>query len=134
MSARQLGRANAASQARLSLILLLLAGWDLLAFLLELTNTRLLAIGTIDGALGARSVSGATAVLAIAYAYAARNPLRYRFVVWLASIEQLVALFACAFHLARGDLGVTQATLPALVAVGFLVALIANLPRQTEGP
>jgi len=67
MSARQIGRPNPTSQARLQLLLILLAAWDLLAFLLELTNTRLLKIGGIDGVLGARSVSGSMAVLAIAY-------------------------------------------------------------------
>lgn len=132
MSARQIGRPNPTSQARLQLLLILLAAWDLLAFLLELTNTRLLKIGSIDGVLGARSVSGAMAVLAIAYIYAARNPIRHRFVLWLASLEQFVAMFAATFHWARGDLGVGQAILPILAAAVFLVLLMTNLPRQTD--
>jgi hypothetical protein len=132
MSARQIGRPNPTSQARLQLLLILLAAWDLLAFLLELTNTRLLKIGGIDGVLGARSVSGSMAVLAIAYIYAARNPIRHRFVLWLASLEQFVAMFAATFHWARGDLGAGQALLPILAAAAFLVLLMTNLPRQTD--
>ncbi|HYM15596.1 MAG TPA: hypothetical protein VEZ14_08550 [Dehalococcoidia bacterium] len=132
MQARQIGRPNPTSQARLQLILVLLAAWDLLAFLLELTNTRLLSIGKIEGVLGARSVSGTVAVLAIAYLYAARNPMRHRFVLWLASLEQFVALFSATFHFARGDVGFGQAIVPILVAAGFLVLLMTSLPRQTD--
>lgn len=132
MQARQIGRPNPTSQARLQLILLLLALWDLLAFALELTNTRLLSIGRIDGVLGARPISGTVGVLAIAYLYAARNPVRHRFVLWLASLEQVVALFSATFHWARGDIGFGQAALPIVVAVAFLALLIGSLPRQTD--
>ena len=132
MTARQIGRPNPTSQARLQVILILLAAWDLSAFLLELTNTRLLEIGSIDGVLGARSVSGAMAVLAIAYIYAARNPLRHRFVLWLASLEQFVAMFAATFHWARGDVGASEAIVPIVAAAGLLALLMTNLPRQTD--
>jgi len=132
MSARQIGRPNPTSQARLQLILILLAAWDLLAFLLELTNTRLLKIGSIDGVLGARSVSGAMVVLAIAYIYAARNPIRHRFVLWLASLEQFIAMFAATFHWARGDVAAGEAAVPILAAAVLLVLLMTNLPRQTD--
>lgn len=132
MHARQIGRPNPTSQARLQLILVLLAAWDFSAFLLELTNTRLLRIGSIDGALGARSVSGTVAVLAIAYLYAARNPVRYRFILWMATLEQFVALFACTFHWARGNVGFGEVALPIFAAASFLVMLLTNLPRQTD--
>ena len=132
MQARQIGRPNPTSQARLQLVIVLLAAWDLLAFFLELTNTRFLSVDGIDGVLGARSVSGTTAVLAIAYLYAARNPLRYRFVLWLASLEQFVALFVCTFHWARGDVGFGETIVPILAAAVFLVLLMTNLPRQTD--
>ena len=133
MTARQIGRPNATSQARLQLILVVLAAWDLLAFLLELTNTKLLKVGGIEGILGARSVSGTMAVLAIAYIYAARNPMRYRFVLWLASIEQFVAIFSYTFHWARKDIGVAEAIVPIAAAAVFLVLLLINQPRQTDG-
>jgi hypothetical protein len=132
MQARQIGRPNPTSQARLQLILVLLAAWDLATFLLELANNRFLKVGDVSGVLGARSFSGATAVLAIAYVYAARNPVRYRFVLWLASLEQFIALFAATFHWARGDVGGSQAIVPILAAAAFLVLLMTNLPRQTD--
>lgn len=132
MQARHFGRPNPASQARLQLILVLLAAWDFLTFLLELANSRFLSVGGVDGVLGARSVSGAVGVLAIAYLYAARNPVRYRFILWLASLEQFIAMFAATFHWARGDVGAREALVPILAAAFLLVALLVNLPRQTD--
>lgn len=132
MQARQIGRANPTSQARLQLLLVLLAAWDMLAFALQLTDSRFLALGDIDGVLGARAVSGATAVLAISYLYAARNPVRYRFITWMASLEQVVAVFSIAFHWARGNVGAGEAIVPILVSAAFLALLIVNLPRQTD--
>jgi len=132
MQARHVVRPNATSQARLQLLLILLAAYNFLTFLLELTNTRLLEIGAIDGVLGARSVSGSIAVLAIAYLYAARNPVRYRFIVWLALIEQFLAMFTATFHWARDDVGFGEAIVPIGISVAFLLLLMANLPRQTD--
>lgn len=132
MTARQIGRADAGSQARLQLLLVLLAAWDLLAFLLQLMNSRLLGVEGIRGVLGARSVGGSLAVLAVAYLYAARNPVRYRFVLWLAALEQLLTLFAAAFHWVRGDVGAGESMLPIVASTVLLMLLIANLPRQTD--
>jgi hypothetical protein len=129
---RQIGRPDPSSQARLQLVLIALAAWNLIGFLLQLTNARLIEVDGIDGLLGARAVSGATAVLAIAYIYAARNPVRYRFVLWLASLEQFVALFATTFHWARGDLTFGESVIPMIVSVVFLILLMTNLPRQTD--
>ena len=132
MNARAIGRPNPTSQARLQLLLILLAAWDLAAFLLELANRSLLDIGGVDGILGARAYSGTTAVLAIAYMYAARNPIRHRFVLWLASIEQLVALFSYAWHRAIGDLNTSEVLLPVAVSAIFFLLLVRYLPRQTD--
>ena len=132
MQARQIGRPNPSSEARLQLVLVALAIWNLLGYLLQLTNARLIEIDGIDGLLGARAVGGAAAVLAIAYIYAARNPVRYRFVLWLASLEQFVALFSITFHWARGDLAFSESAIPMIVSVIFLILLMTNLPRQTD--
>ncbi len=132
MTARQIGRPNATSQARLQLILIVLAAWDLVAFLLELTNTSLLKVGGVDGILGARALSGTTAVLALAYVYAARNPMRYRFVLWMASVEQFVAIFSYTFHWARKDVGAGEVVVPIGAAAIFLMLLLLNQPHQTE--
>ena len=132
MQARQIGRPNPSSQARLQLVLIALAAWNLLTFLLELASTSVIDVQDVDGWLGGRAVGGATAVLGIAYIYAARNPVRYRFVLWLASLEQIVSLFSMTFHWARNDIEFGEAALPMLVAVAFLVLLMTNLPRQTD--
>lgn len=132
MQARQIGRPNPASQARLQAILIALAAWNLLGFVFELTNGGLISVDEIDGALGARAVSGSVGVLALAYVYAARNPVRHRFVLWLASTEQIVGLFAIAFHWARGDVGAGESLIPIIGAAVFLVLLMANMPRQTD--
>jgi hypothetical protein len=132
MSARQIGRPNPTSQARLQLVLLVLAAWDLVGFVLGLTNTSLLKVGSIDGVLGGRSVSGTLAVLALAYIYAARNPIRHRFVLWLASLEQFVAIFSYTFHWGRGDVSMGEVALPIVAAAAFLVLLMTLLPRQTD--
>jgi hypothetical protein len=133
MQARAIGRPTTSSQARLQLTLVALAAWNIAGFLLELTNAAgLVDIGAIDGVLGARAVSGSMLVLGIGYLYAARNPVRYRFLLWLAALEQVVALFSIAFHWALDDIGFGESALPILVAAGFLVLLVANLPRQTD--
>ena len=58
--------------------------------------------------------------------------MRYRFVLWLASLEQFVALFATTFHWARGDLTFGESVIPMIVSVVFLILLMINLPRQTD--
>jgi hypothetical protein len=132
MQARQIGRPNATSHARLQLILVALGAWNLLALLLELTNAGPMNVGDVDGILGARALSGAVGVLGVAYFYAARNPVRYRFVLWLATLEQFVALFTATFHWARGDVGGDEAVVPIIISAAFLVLLMTNLPRQTD--
>lgn len=132
MQPRPIRRASDSSQARLQLLLVLLAAWDIAGFLIELTNGWLIDEGPIDGVLGARAVSGALLVLGIGYLFAARNPVRYRFMIWLAAIEQIVAFFSTTFHWAAGDLGFAESALPIAVAAVLLVLLIANLPRQTD--
>lgn len=129
---RSIGRPNPTSQARLQLLLLALAAWNIITFLLALTNAPLVSVGDIDGILGARAVNGASAVLALAYLWAARNPLRYRFVIWMAAVDQVVGIFSAGFHWTRGDLGASEAIVPIAVATGILALLAANLPRQTD--
>ena len=129
---RQIGRPNPTSQARLQLILGVLAAWNLATFVLQLTGTGLLETGGADGILGARAYTGASGVLGIAYLYAIRNPLRYRFIVWMAAVEQVLALFSYTFHWARDDIGAGEVLLPAAIAIALLVAIVSNLPRQTD--
>ncbi len=132
MQSRPIGRPNPTSQARLQLLLVALAAWNIITFLLALTNAPLVSIGDIDGLLGARAVNGASAVLAFAYLWAARNPLRYRFVIWMAAVEQVMAVFTAGVHWTRDDLSAGEAIVPIVVACGILALLAANLPRQTD--
>jgi hypothetical protein len=131
MSSRVIGRSSP-SQARLQLVLAALGAWNLLSFLLELTNSRLLDVDSVEGALGARAVGGSLAVLGLAYLYAVRNPIRHRFVLWLASVEQFVAIFSMTFHLARDEIAFSESAFPMIAAAVFLVLLMLNLPRQTD--
>ena len=132
MQVRAVSRTGASSRARLQLVLLALAAWNLVTFLLELASTALIDIEQVDGLLGGRAVSGASAVLGIAYVYAARSPVRYRFIVWLGLIEQVVALFSMTFHWARDDVSFGEVAVPMLVATVFLVLLLTTVPRQTD--
>ena len=132
MSARPIGRHNPTSQARLQLILILLAAWNIVAFAFELLNVGPIRIGGIEGVLGARAVGGATLVLALAYIYAAREPMRHRVILWMATLEQFVSLFTAGFHWARGDVTGGEAILPIIASAAFLLALIWSLPRQGD--
>jgi hypothetical protein len=132
MTARPIGRPNPTSQARLQLVLILLAAWNLAAFIFELLNVGPIRVGVVEGVLGARAIGGATGVLALAYIAAARDPLRHRFVLWIATVEQFVALFSAGFHWARGDVAAGEAALPIVAAAVFLIALLSSLPRQPE--
>lgn len=129
MSARSVGRPNPTSQARLQLILVLLAAWNAVAFTFELLNLGPVRVGEIEGILGARAVSGASGVLALAYAYAARDPIRHRTIIWLATIEQFLAIFTAGFHWARDDVNAGEAAVPIIAAGVFLFAIVTSLPR-----
>ena len=127
---RQIGQSDPSSTARLQLVLVALAAWNIIIFLAGLVNSRFLEVG-VDGALGGRAFAGTSLVLALAYLYAARDPMRNRFVIWIASLEQVVGLFSMAFHWIRDDVSTGDVWLPMLVSAGFLVLLIATTPRQT---
>jgi hypothetical protein len=132
MSARSIGRPNPTSQARLQQILILLAAWNIVAFVFELLNTGSIEVARVDGILGGRALGGASLVLALAYIYAARNPMRQRVILWMATLEQFIAIFTAGFHWARDDITGGEAALPIVVAAAFLFALVVSLPRQFE--
>jgi hypothetical protein len=112
-------------------VLLLMVAWDLLGAVLQLMfDTSLLSANAQpSGILAGRGYSGALFVTAALYLIAARNPVRYRFILWLAVFEQLVAIGTGIFHGARGDLKWTGEIIPVGVAIAFLVLLLLNFPR-----
>lgn len=115
-------------------MLLALAAWDILGFLVQLAfDTAAFRVkGDVEGFLAARAFSGSLIVLAAAYVYAARSPLRHRFVLWLAVLEQLAGLVTGVAHWARGDLSAGESLLPLVVAAAFLVLILFNYPRERE--
>ena len=119
---------------RLRLILLLMAAWDILGFFVQLyADTFAFRIdGDIKGVLAARALSGALIVPAVVYLYALRDPLRHRAVLWLAVIEQLVAICTAVFHLAADDFGLGSTVVPLAVAIAFLVLVLLNYPQGEE--
>jgi hypothetical protein len=119
---------------RLRLILLLMAAWDILGVIVQLyPDTFAFHVkGEVSGFLAARAFSGALIIPAVVYIYAIRDPLRHRAVLWLAVIEQLVAICTAVFHLAADDFGVGSMVLPLAVSVVFLIVVLVNYPRGEE--
>ena len=117
----------------LRLIFLLMAAWDLLGGAIQLVFPsflfRLKDAVEPSGVLAGRAFSGALFVTAVLYLIAALHPTRYRFILWLGVIEQLVAICAGVFHGARNDIGWGGLVLPIGVAIVLLVLLLLNYPR-----
>lgn len=125
-----------ASTARLRLLLLALAGWSLLTWLLQLAlDTPVLEFdGNLDGVLGAQAFGGAAFALGAAYLFAAFSPERMLFMLWVGAVEQLAAIVTIVFHWARNDIGFggAEGLLPLVVALGLLVLILLNLGRERE--
>lgn len=121
---------------RLQIILVLLAAWDALGFVIQLlADTFVFEIeGEMEGVLAARALSGALIVPAILYLYAARDPFRYRGILWIAVIQQLVAITAAIFHLAAGTFDLAEVVIPVAVAVAFLILVLLNFPTRSRVP
>ena len=128
----------------LRVIFIVMAVWDLLggaaqlifnSFLFKLNDTA-----DPSGILAGRAFSGALFVTAALYAIAALNPTRYRFIIWLAVAEQLVAICTGVFHGARNDIGWSGLIVPIGAAIALLILLLMNYPRtlpeemEAEGP
>jgi len=119
---------------RLQLLLLLMALWDILGALVQLWFDSFLfsAEARPSGILAGRAFSGALVVPAVVYLYAARNPFRHRPILWLAVIEQLVAICTGVFHWAADDLKFAGVVVPVAVAIAFLILVLLNFPRGEE--
>ena len=115
----------------LRIILLLMAAWDIIGAVVQLMfDTSLFSMRAQPvGILAGRGFSGALFVTAALYLIAARNPVRYRNVLWLGVLEQLVAVCVGIFHGARQDLKWGGEIVPVGVAMAFLILLLLNFPR-----
>ncbi len=125
------------STAQLRLLLLALAAWALVGWLLQLAlDTPVLDLkGDLDGFLGARVFGGAYVALAAAYLFGAFSSERMLFMLWVGAVEQLAAIVTIVFHWARSDIdfGAGEGLLPLAVAVALLVLILLNLGREREG-
>lgn len=121
-------------------LLTLLAAWAGLGALTEiLSDSFLLDLkGEANGILAGRALGGEAIALAALYLFAARDPARYRFVFWIALVEQVAAIILNFYHWGADDFGFESIILPVVVAIGFLVLLIPNLvqprPEATDQP
>ena len=117
----------------LRLIFLLMAAWDLLGGAVQLIFHsflfRLKDAVEPSGVLAGRAFSGALFVTAVLYLIAALHPTRYRFILWLGVIEQLIAICTGVFHGARNDIGWGGLVIPIAAAIALLVLLLLNYPR-----
>ena len=118
---------------RLRLILFLMIIWEALAVIAELSFGGFLfeiSGSKISGFLGARgSFAGAALLPMFIYIYALRAPLRYRGLLYLAVLENAVAILFVLIHLAVGDLEAQAAFATMLISAVFLLAFLLNLPR-----
>ena len=116
--------------------LALLAAWAILGVIVEFSSDSFLfdLDEQANGVLAGRALGAEAAAPAALYIFAARNTRRYRFVFWIAFIEQGVAVIANIIHWTADDFGFESVILPIAVAIGFLVLLVPNLvPPEGRG-
>ncbi len=120
------------------ILLLLLAAWAILGALTEIfSDSFLLELKReADGVLAGRALGGEAIALATLYLWAARDPGSYRFVLWVALVEQAAAITLDFYHWGADDVGLESIILPIAVAAGFLFLLVPNLvqPREAGEP
>jgi len=118
---------------RLRLILFLMIIWEALAIVAELSFGGFLfeiSGDKIGGFLAARGSFGGAAVMPMfIYIYALRAPLRYRGLLYLACLENAVAILFALYHFVAGDLEGQAVVITMAISAGFLVAFLLNLPR-----
>jgi hypothetical protein len=107
-------------------MLMLLAGWSLLAGVTQLfvNSSVFLDIHEIelDGALGGLALSFNAIPLALLYLYCARDPMRYYHIFWLALVHQAAMAGGNLYHLAIGTYSAESIAIP-LVGAVLLAAL-----------
>jgi hypothetical protein len=125
------------------ILLIMLAGWSLLAFLTQLfTNSALFAEQNgggevqLDGILAGLSMNWEALPLALLYIYCARDPERYRAVFWLALVALGASIASSLYHwLVIDTLSIGSVFVPLVVSGGLAVLVFLHLfaPRE-ESP
>ncbi len=113
------------------IMLILLAGWEVLGFLTQIITNAGLFIEDhkdgdidLDGVLAARALSWEAIPLAVLYLYCARDPQRYQRVFWLALIEQAAAIAAYMYHWLVAGTFTFESVLFPLLGSGALATLV----------
>ncbi len=109
-----------------------MAAWDFFGGVVQLAlRSFLVNLKDVqpDGILAGRAFSGALFVTGSLYLIAALHPTRYRFILWLAVAEQLIAICTGVFHGARSDVAWSGLVLPIAVAIALLILVLLNFPR-----
>jgi hypothetical protein len=123
------------------ILLLLLAGWSVLAAITQLfVNSGLfLDIHDIelDGALGGFAFSLNALPLAVLYLYCWRSPVQFRHVFWLAFIHQVAMVAGVLYQWAIGTFSFESIVIPlagsaALAAFSFLQIFEPTPPAPAE--
>lgn len=123
------------------ILLVLLAGWEIIGFLTELFTSNGLFLENhaqgelaLDGAFGGRALGWEAIPLAVLYLYCARDPQRYHAIFWLALIEQAAAIFAHFYHwLVTDDFSFESVAVPMAGAASLGVLAFLNIfqPRES---
>ncbi|GBD14164.1 hypothetical protein HRbin25_00032 [bacterium HR25] len=121
------------------ILLLMLAGWDILAAVAEFFASGAFFLGLgereLNGVLAGRVLSWQSIPLAVVYLYVSRRPAAYPRIFWLALIEQSAAIAANIYHFGAGDLALRSILLPVAVSAALLALVILNIfPREGPNP
>jgi hypothetical protein len=122
------------------IVLILLAGWEIIGFLTELFVGNALFVEnhgeggiSLDGLLAGRVLAWESIALAIIYLYCAREPERHRRIFWLAVVAQSVAVAAYLYHwLVTGAFSFESVAIPIAIAAGLWTLSFLNIFQARE--
>jgi hypothetical protein len=103
------------------ILLLLLAGWSVLALLTQIfVNSGLfldIHDAELDGAMGGFALSFQGAALALLYLYCWRDPAHYHSVFWLAMVQQVAIVCGVLYQLIIGTFTFESIVIPLVGSV-----------------
>ncbi len=116
-------------------VLVLLAVWDIVGIVAQVLSGSFLFDmegAEASGIFAGRAFSASMIVPAIVYLYAARDPMRYRRVFWLALIEQVAVILSCFYHRGAGDITWAGTIIPAAISGGLIVLVFLTMFQPRE--
>jgi hypothetical protein len=120
------------------ILLILLAGWSLLALLTQVFVDSGLFLDThnieLDGALGGLALSFSAAPLVLLYLYCWRDPEHYHSVFWLALLQQAAIAVGVLYQWIIGTFSFESIVIPLVgsVVLGVLSFLQLFEPKGAE--